>query len=106
MTDPARGEFSTPPPDRTGPKTMTDLLALADRERTLMNWLVRQRGASLVDIVAHTQGDPAIAQTMLDDLIARGFLLTDATADGVVFKPHLVSRKPRTVPDQLWNALD
>ncbi|WP_228052311.1 helix-turn-helix domain-containing protein, partial [Nodosilinea sp. LEGE 07298] len=89
-----------------GPKLMTDLLGLPDAERTLVNWLVRQRGASLADIVAHTQAEPAAVQNMLDNLLAAGFLTTDEASNPALFKPNLVSRKPRTVPDKLWNALD
>jgi predicted transcriptional regulator len=85
---------------------MTDLLGLPDAERTLVNWLVRQRGASLADIVAHTQAEPAAVQTMLDNLLTAGFLTTDKASNPALFKPNLVSRKPRTVPDKLWNALD
>jgi len=105
MTNPAQGQ--APNPQRpTGSKTMTDLLALADAERTLVNWLLRQRGACLADIVAHTQIELAATEAMLNDLIAAGFLVYDVSADPAVYKPNLVSRKPRTVPDQLWNAID
>ena len=104
MTYPANGETPTPQTAGAGPKTMTDLLVLPDSERTLVNWLVRQRGASLADIVAHTQAEPAAVQEMLDKLLTAGFLTVDEASD--LFKPNLVSRKPRTVPDKLWNALD
>ncbi|PSN15417.1 hypothetical protein C7293_07265, partial [filamentous cyanobacterium CCT1] len=87
-----------------GPKTMADLLVLPDAERTLVNWLVRQRGASLADIVAHTQTEPAAVQAMLDNLLTAGFFTVDEAS--ALFKPNLVSRKPRTLPDKLWNALD
>lgn len=108
MTDPVQRE--TPDSGQqhgvAGPKTMTDLLALADPERTLVNWLVRQRGASLADIVAHTQLAPAAAQEMLANLLATGFLTLDEAAEPPKFRPNLISRKPRRVPDRLWNALD
>ncbi len=85
---------------------MTDLLALADPERTLVNWLVRQRGASLPDIMAQTQTDPAAVEAMLNDLVATGFLTLDEAVAPPKFKPNLISRKPRTVPDRLWHALE
>ncbi|MGG6238976.1 hypothetical protein ACQ4N7_10075 [Nodosilinea sp. AN01ver1] len=109
MTHPDHGETPAPrqrPAASAGPKTMTDLLVLPDAERTLVNWLVRQRGASLADIVAHTQAEPAAVQTTLDNLLSAGFLTVDEASDPALFKPNLVSRKPRTVPDKLWNALD
>ncbi|MGB3309170.1 MAG: helix-turn-helix domain-containing protein [Nodosilinea sp.] len=109
MTHPAHGETPDSRQQRTpkaGPKTMTDLLGLPDPERTLVNWLVRKRGASLADIVAHTRAEPAAVQAMLNDLLATGFLAVDDVSGPAVFKPNLVSRQPRTVPDRLWNAID
>ncbi|MFQ4138649.1 hypothetical protein PGN35_020280 [Nodosilinea sp. PGN35] len=85
---------------------MTDLLSLADAERTLVNWLVRQRGASFSDLVAHTQLAPATLEATLNELLAAGFLTLDEAAEPPRFKPNLISRKPRTVPDPLWRALD
>jgi hypothetical protein len=85
---------------------MADLLALPDAERTLVTWLMRQRGASLGDVVAHTQAEPDAMQAMLDTLVSGGFLSVDETTDPAVFHPSLVSRKPRTVPDRLWSALE
>lgn len=109
MTSPTQGEAPhprQPPAASSGPRTMTDLLALADPERTLVNWLLRQRGASLADILAHTQVEPATMQAMLDTLIAGGFLTVNPAADPAIFKPNLVSRKPRTMPEKLWKAVE
>lgn len=107
MTSPAPGEVPNPQATgSSGPRTMTDLLALADAERTLVNWLLRQRGASLADIVAHTHIESADLQATLDKLIAAGFLIFSDDADPALFKPNLVSRKPRTMPEKLWKALE
>jgi hypothetical protein len=53
---------------------------------------------------------------MVDGLIRDGFLIpleegarvegTGVEDSRVMFKPNLPSRKPRTVPDQIWKALD
>jgi DNA-binding IclR family transcriptional regulator len=85
---------------------MADILTLADPERTLMNWLVRQRAASLADVVAHTQTDSTLAQGRLNALVAAGFLNVDDTADPIIFKLNLVSRQTRSLPDELWQAFD
>ncbi|WP_017300801.1 MarR family transcriptional regulator [Nodosilinea nodulosa] len=109
MSHPAHGDPPAPRQQQSagaGPKTMTDLLLLADPERTLVNWLVRQRGASIAEIAVHLGTEPTLVQALLDDLIAAGFVTVDLTSDPAVFKPNLISRKPRTVPDQLWKALD
>ncbi|PZV09281.1 MAG: hypothetical protein DCF32_02880 [Leptolyngbya sp.] len=109
MTSPGQGEVPDPqnqPIAAAGPKTMTDLLGLAAPERSLINWLLRQRGASLADIVAHTQAAPATIQTMLGDLTAAGFLTLHNDVDPAVYKPNLVSRKPRILPEKLWKAVE
>ncbi|MBE9141534.1 hypothetical protein IQ254_30830 [Nodosilinea sp. LEGE 07088] len=85
---------------------MTDLLALADPERTLMTWLVRQRGATLTDIAAYTQTPPDLAQATVDSLMAAGFLKVDDTMTPAIFRPHLVSRQTRRVPDHIWHCLE
>ncbi|MEA5451458.1 hypothetical protein VB780_22960 [Leptolyngbya sp. CCNP1308] len=85
---------------------MTDLLILADPERALVNWLLRQRGASLADILAHTQAEPATVHATLDNLIAEGFLSVSEATDPAIFKPNLISRRPRTIPDQLWKSVE
>lgn len=109
MTSPAEGEALHPqlrPAATAGPKTMTDLLTLAEPERTLLNWLLRQRGASLADIMAHAQAEPAAIEAMLDNLTTAGFLILHNDADPAVFKPNLVSRQPRTMPDELWKSVE
>ncbi|MBD2113433.1 MULTISPECIES: hypothetical protein [Cyanophyceae] len=109
MTSPAEREapnFQHRPVGSAGPKTMTDLLALAEPERTLLNWLLRQRGASLADIMAHTQAEPAAIQAMLDNLMATGFLILHNDAAPPVFKPNLISRKPRAMPEELWESVE
>lgn len=89
-----------------GPKSLTDLLALADPERTLVNWLLRQRGASLADIITYTQAEPVVLQARLDNLVAAGFLTLDGDADRTLYKPSLISRQPRTTPEALWKAVE
>lgn len=109
MTSPVQGEVPYPRHPRSavaGPKTMTDLLTLADPERSLVNWLLRQRGASLDDILAHTQAEPAAVEAMLDSLMAMGFLTLNEDTDPGLFKPTLVSRKPRALPEELWKTIE
>jgi uncharacterized membrane protein affecting hemolysin expression len=71
-----------------------------------MNWLLRQRSASLADMVAHTKASPEVVEAMVDQLTDQGFVVCDQTTKPAVFKPNLVARKSRTVPDRLWQALE
>ncbi len=108
MTDQANSEL---PEDRRSPssgnaqKTMTDLLALPDSERTLMNWLVRRRQASFAELLDRVGGDAETLKGMIERLISAGFLTADGDSGESVFKPNLVSRKTRTLPNQVWDAL-
>jgi hypothetical protein len=99
------GPTPHPQANAAGPKTMTDLLALADAERTLVNWLVRQRGASLAEIAMQLHHPLEEAEAMVEALIELGFLTADASVEPTVFKPNLVSHRPRAVPGSLWDAL-
>jgi hypothetical protein len=79
-----------------GQKTMTDLLALPDPERRLMNWLMRRRQASLAELLNQIGGSVESAQGMVEQLLQAGFLSTLEKSEGsgeMIFKPKLVSRR-------------
>ena len=78
------------------PKTMTDVLALPDTERKLMNWLMRRRKASLTEITHHLGGDLDSAQGTLEQLFQAGFITTldeSNAGEDINFKPKIMSRR-------------
>lgn len=70
-----------------------------------MNWLVRQQQATVSEIAAHFGQDESAVQTLLDELVAQGYVQTVEQADRCDYQPNLVSRKGRNVPTNIWDAL-
>lgn len=99
MTDQARDGlpfFQQSNTSSSQPKTMTDVLALPDAERKLMNWLMRRRKASLIEITDHLGESSDAAEGLLEQLFQAGFItsLDEAeSGDNVVFKPKIMSRR-------------
>ncbi|MBD1845591.1 hypothetical protein H6F89_19695 [Cyanobacteria bacterium FACHB-63] len=92
--------------EKPGTKTMADLLFLPELERGLMNWLLRQRSASLSEVANYLAEDEAIARSHLEKLAAEGFLQSTESEGHVCYQPCLASRRGRQVPSTIWNALD
>lgn len=96
----------SPASDDRPTRTMADLLFLPETERGLMNWLLRQKSASLAEVAAQLMQDEAIAQTALDELIAQGFVRSVEINSQMQYQPCLTSRRGRQVSTNIWNALD
>lgn len=89
-----------------GTKTMADLLFLPELERGLMNWLLRQRSASLAEVATYLAETEEIARSHLEKLTTEGFLQSTEAEGGLSYQPCLASRRGRQVPSNIWNALD
>ncbi len=85
---------------------MADLLFLPESERSLINWLLRQQSASLVDIATQLTQDESGAQAVLDELMAQGFVRSVEVNGQIYYQPCLTSRRGRQVSTNIWNALD
>jgi predicted transcriptional regulator len=103
--DGLRNQHSSSNPKQPG-KTMADLLFLPETERSLMNWLLRQQAASVTEVAAHLEQNELIAQTVLDQLAAQGFVQCVESDGQQRYQPCLTSRRGRQVPSSIWNALE
>jgi predicted transcriptional regulator len=93
--------------DSTPSRTTADLLFLPDLERSIVNWLLRQQGATLSEISDHIDQDLEATQVLLDQLIDQGYLLRFSDqSEQTHYLPHLRSRKGRQVPGRIWDLLD
>lgn len=87
-------------------RTMADLLFLPEAERSLMNWLLRKKQATLSEIAAHfNQPEPTIID-LLNHLLIQGFVKQIDQENACYYQPNLLSRKGRNVPANLWDALE
>lgn len=91
---------------KPGTKTMADLLFLPERESGLMNWLLRQRSATLTEIANHLAEEEASARSLVEKLATEGFLQETESEGQICYQPCLASRRGRQVPSNIWNALD
>lgn len=86
--------------------TMSEVLILPDDQRHLINWLLRQKSATLAE-AAHFLGweEPA-AQTLVSELVGRGLLREYELHGALRYRVRLAPKSGRTMPENLWRALD
>ena|ERR1051326_4420741 len=69
-----REEQSGPPIEEPPGVSLADVLSLPDELQMIVTWLMRQGEAGLPEVAALIQQDEAIANTLLADLVAQGFV--------------------------------
>jgi Mn-dependent DtxR family transcriptional regulator len=69
-----REEQSGPPIEEPPGVSLVDVLSLPDELQMIVTWLMRQGEAGLPEVAALIQQDEAIANTLLADLVAQGFV--------------------------------
>ena len=84
--------------------TVADLRALPVAERQFLNWLLRNGEASWVDVLAQL-GHEAAAQTLIANLVAKGFIQRQDVLGDVRYQARLAARRRRNLPINLWQAL-
>ena len=92
-----REEQSEPPVEEPAGVSMGDVLALPDELQTIVAWLMRKGEAGLPEIAAMIQQDEAIANTLLADLAAQGFV-QEVPGEGEgqpLYRVRLASKRTR-----------
>jgi len=84
----------------------SDMLALPEEERHLLQWLTRRGRASAEEAAGQFGLDPAAARSLLEALAKRGFVKGEGDESHEVYQPRPGSmRTARTLPDGLWRKL-
>lgn len=96
----------TPNTPQPPTRSIADLLFLPEVERSLLNWLLRQRSATLSELVAHLSQTPEAAELLLEGLMAEGFIKLSEKNGELSYQPRLITRVGRQVPSQIWDALE
>lgn len=104
MSDPHAWQSTDDSRATSTPRSMADILFLPESERTLLNWLLRQRTATLAEIAEFLGQSEPEAQLLLESFIQAGFVQLVST-DPLVYQPLLKIQKERRVPNQVWDAL-
>ncbi len=95
------------PDDQPPPSlTMTDVLALPDRECQLVTWLMRRGQAGIDAVAGFLDVDPAEAQMVVAGLARRGFVTEDTADAGITVAARVVEQRKRRAPSSVWDVLD
>ena len=86
--------------------TMAEVLGLPDDVRRLINWMMRQRAATLADAARFMQCDEAAARGRLADLVEQGFVREFELRGTLYYQVRLAPKRGRAMPADLWQALD
>ncbi|SRR5688572_17987961 len=91
-----------PPPN----VTMTDVLALPDRQCQLVTWLMRQGQAEIDAIADFLDADVTEAHAVVAELVRCGFVAEVDDRAGVKIEARVVEQRRRRAPSTLWDVLD
>lgn len=84
---------------------VSDVLALPDPLRQMVNWMTRRGEASLAEVAALSKQSEEDARTTLNTLVEQRFLRRIETADGPRYGPVLARRRRVRLPQEVWQAL-
>jgi len=86
--------------------TMAEVLSLPDDVRRLINWMMRQRAATLAEAARFMQCDETAAGGRLADLVEQGFVREFELRGTHYYQVRLAPKRGRAMPADLWQALD
>ena len=84
-------------------RTMLDVLSLADLERSVVHYIMRQRRSTLAQLSHHFNKTVADIQPLLNQLVIDGFLSKDPKSDR--YQISISSRPKRPSAEKLWDII-
>jgi len=84
---------------------MLDVMSLPDSQRTVVNWVMRKKQATLAEVVEHTGESETVVQTMLEDLVQQGFLQATEVDGQQHYKTRLGSKPKSKLSQKIWDTL-
>lgn len=85
---------------------MSDLLALAEPECGLLNWMIRQGQVTFADVAARLGKEEAQVRQILDGLLQKGYIREIEMRAAKTYCVRLAPKRGRELPSDLWKALD
>lgn len=86
--------------------SMADVVSLPDEQRQLINWIIREKDVTLVQVMAHTSQPEEIVRPQLEVLVTQGFLQQLEVENELHYQPRLVSKPKRQLPKDIWQKLE
>ena len=83
--------------------SLAGVLALADPDAGLVGWIMRHGRVSASDAASHAGEDESAVSARLRALVEQG--LVQETESGSRFTARPAPRRPRTLPEEIWQAL-
>lgn len=84
----------------------SDLLDLSDSPRNIVLEVSRAEEATLAQIVKAIGGDRETIKSQVQTLVQRGYLIESQRAGQKVYRVPMGMRRPRQLPDSIWDALE
>ncbi|MDA8333475.1 MAG: NHLP bacteriocin export ABC transporter permease/ATPase subunit [Peptococcaceae bacterium] len=85
-------------------RSVTDLLALPESQRRLVQWLMRSDGATLAETAAEDGQSEDEVRSLLDSLVEQGFVQQEGDGGELRFRARLGARTGRRLSSQIWQA--
>lgn len=85
--------------------SMGDILSLPAAERQIVNWLVRQREATVAQVATQIERSDEIVLELLDRLVKQGFIQYTEIEGERLYRPRLAPKRNRSVPKNIWDKL-
>ncbi len=100
--------------EQSGPeRTMLDVLDLPEEQRRVVQWLLRQSGATASEVSAHLALPETAVACILETLNKEGFLEAGEECDAIRWRVRLASKRlaatphgPRRAPMDIWKVLE
>jgi DNA-binding IclR family transcriptional regulator len=88
-------------------RTMTDVLSLAEAERSVVNYILRQRRSTLSQISQQLEIPTTDLQPLLNRLVSEGFLTeaAETASETAIYQIAVRTRPHRPSAEKLWDAL-
>ena len=84
-------------------RTMIDVLSLADVERSVVYYIIRQQRSTLAQLSHHFNKTVADIQPLINQLVTDGFLSKDPKSDS--YQIAIISRSQRLSAEKLWDMI-
>lgn len=83
-----------------------DLTSLPSEQRTLISWIMRLGKAGLAELADVAGKREQAILPDLEALAAQGFLRMEQTPAGKIYRPRLISKRGRKLPEEIWQAFE
>jgi MinD-like ATPase involved in chromosome partitioning or flagellar assembly len=86
--------------------SIADILILPDSLRQLVNWIMRYQEVTILEVATHIDEEEDAAYTMLESLVAQGFLSKRNLRGKSRYRLRLAPKRKRNLPQKIWQVLE